>query len=471
MSGKMFNPFRFCAIVVLLVSSCGRVALAQPGGGEKTLQRTADPVIVPGTDLFRLAGRDIDRLRVFAFHDGKAEAIPFQIDQRDSNGDWVWDVIYRKRPRSNEEGFYCPTIWDPSASGPGTLDDEDPPERAVFDENDLLLVMAKDLGDRSELPTSIPGAVLIMELEVTDSLRGKRGWAYVAYFEFTPPAMSGVRYMRYAREEKKVQSPLYEFRVSDEHPALVTDLYVNDYRIVDKIWLRGKITLTVPLPARQISFTEDDIHGYTQGYIAGPIRIIKRNIAHLSLAGGLVATADVICDHFYYPLHAEIPVCLSIRFPVKEVAMALTTDYRDPPFHRLYMGEAVEGVQGAHSGRSLPVRTDQVGTEWMALDSHEASLVSVLVVPDALEGYADTRPCLCRGQEQPARIRTESGVQTEAGFLITTSAECPKGEHVVYGTYLISGHPYESGDEDAVLELQYNKLKTRVSLVSQARQP
>ena len=116
-----------------------------------------------------------------------------------------------------------------------------------------------------------------------------------------------------------------------------------------------------------------------------------------------------------------------------------------------------EGEEGA-------VRTSmhQLGSEWIALDSHEASLVSIMVLPEALEGYTRSQPCLCRGRLKPEQSGTTPGEHTEAGFLITTSAECPRGEYVVYGSYLVSAQPYHPGDEDAAMNLQHNKMTIRV---------
>jgi hypothetical protein len=57
------------------------------------------------------------------------------------------------------------------------------------------------------------------------------------------------------------------------------------------------------------------------------------------------------------------------------------------------------------------------------------------------------------------------GTRTETGFLITSSADCPRGEHVLYGSYLISAQPYKPGDEAAALKMQHVKLATHVSLV------
>jgi hypothetical protein len=442
---------------------------AQSGSVRKTLHRTIDPVLIQGQELPWLIGKDIDHVGVFAYRQGRMIPVPFQVDQRDSTGNWVWDIVYRQPFIIENEGSKSIAMRNPVSRGPGTVDDQDPHGAALLDANDELVFMAEDLGDRNTSPQEDFDTAMVLEIEVSDSALQTRGWMYVIWQGESPPPRSGTRYMHYdSSREKVVQSPLYRFHYSDDQAALVQDLVVNGHRIIDRIRIKGEITLNLPFFSSPLTFDEEDIIGYAEGYIAGPVRIVKRNIAHLSLGGGLFNTPEVICDHYYYPRHAEIPVCLSIRFPVKQIAMMLTTDYRDPPFHHLYMGgEApVAGQPGDHS---LVSRLHRLGTEWIALDSDAASIISLIVVPESLQGQAGASPCLCsarRDDPQAPEIRAVTGHHTEAGFLITSSTESPKGDHVLYGTYLISAGPYEAGDEEAVLTMRRRKLTSCVSLVT-----
>ena len=396
-------------------------------------------------------------------------AIPYQIDQRDSTGCWVWSVVYRQSYQIDYDRGTAPIIRKPETAGSGTVDDQDPKGEALLDANDELVFMADDLGDRAGNVRAALQADLVEEIEITDPADGARAWAYVAWYPESPPARSPTRYMEYSAREHMVRSPMYDFHFSDKHMAVIHDLRVNGIPIIDRIRIKGKITLGLPFTDTTIEFTEEDIHGYTEGYIAGPVRIIRRNIAHLSIAGGLLNTTEVTCDHFYYARHAEIPVCLSIRFPVKQVSMTLTTDYRNPPFHNLFMGETHEPPPGADRARPLEAHVRELGTEWIAFDSHAASIVSLMVVPDRIEGQAQAQPCLCENLPETPHARASVGTPTEAGFLITSTSECPKGEHVLYGTYLISARPYQPGDENAALRMQHSKLTTRITPLAAGR--
>jgi hypothetical protein len=466
------RPCSGCTFRSRLLALCAIIAFAQntPARADdaaKTLRRLADPVILEGTELPRLSGREINNIRVYVFHDHKPVAIPYQIDQRDSTGCWVWSVVYRQSYKIDYENGYAPVIRRPETAGSGTFDDQDPKGKALLDANDVLVFMADDLGDRGSGVHAALHADLIEEIEITDPADGTRAWAYVAWYPDSPPARSPTRYMQYSARDHSVRSPMYEFHFSDEHMAVIHDLRVNGIPIIDRIRINGEITLDLPFMDSTIDFTEEDIHGHTEGYIAGPVRIIRRNIAHLSLAGGLLSSSEVTCDHYYYPRHAEVPVCLSIGFPVKQVSMTLTTDYRNPPFHNLFMGKSHEPQQGENRSPGLETRVRKLGTEWIAFDSHTASIISLMVVPDRIEGQARAQPCLCDNGPQTAETSASVGTPTEAGFLITSTTECPKGEHVLYGTYLISARPYQPGDENAALRMQHSKLVTQITPVAQ----
>ncbi len=128
-------------------------------------QEITQPVIVTGKHLSSLLGKDINRLRVFAFSDNKFTVIPFQIDQRTAGGNWVWDVALK---------------------GGEIFDTDDPPGTAVFDANDQLIFMLRDIGSRVASPYVLLKADLILELDITDRESGLRGWVYIAYFQGTP---------------------------------------------------------------------------------------------------------------------------------------------------------------------------------------------------------------------------------------------------------------------------------------------
>ena len=87
----------------------------------------------------------VPRLTLWRVTDGSLQSIPFQIDERDASG----------------------VLALPN--GPQPSHDESP---GVFDDNDLLVFVARDLGEH----TAVADAA---EIQVTDPLTGASRWAYL----------------------------------------------------------------------------------------------------------------------------------------------------------------------------------------------------------------------------------------------------------------------------------------------------
>jgi hypothetical protein len=436
--------------------------MAADAAAEMTLTRTADAVIVEGGSLESLTGRDIAKLRVFAFHAGKPRTVPFQVDQRDSAGNWVWDlVVPRRRPLYDEDmgrAAVPGALRDPVR----THDDEDPPGKAELDSNDLLVFLARDMGDRHAGAREALHTDAVLAIEAVDPVDGARGWVYLAYFEQDAPPRSDVRYMRHVAAHRRIISPIYEFQYSDQLVVRLDDLRIQGNPMLDRINLRGKVLAQLGLIKQSIAFTENDIHGYIEGIIDGPVRIVKRNIVHLEL-WGVIRTPDVTCEHFYYPDYAQVPVCLPIRFPVTQASVFLLAELHDSPITRTLIG-APDGTvsdpmnkgQETHLPHALPL-------QWIALDSALGSVISIVELPPALAEHAIVRPCLC--DQPPNTVDSDHPALSGpvAGFEIKSSMGCPRGPHTLHGIFLISTGAYREGDEVSAYNLSHASLVVRVS--------
>ena len=137
--------------LLLLTVAIEVVAEAWGAASEETgFQALPDPVVVSGQRLEALTGASIPMLRLVVFRDGRAETIPFQIDQRDSRGGWVWDVA---APAARLPDLLA-QVETPADR---THDDQDPPGKRLLDGNDLLVFMARDLGERQPLASKVLG--------------------------------------------------------------------------------------------------------------------------------------------------------------------------------------------------------------------------------------------------------------------------------------------------------------------------
>jgi len=124
-----------------------------------TMQRSHDPVQVPGSLLSELQGEDLDDLRLFALHGGVMEQIVYQFDERTEDGSFIMDMGEKKNPEDHNFSL---------------------------DPQDFLMFRIGDSGDRA--PSSAWPAKDGVEIELFDPVDGGRSWAYLLKFNPSPPA-------------------------------------------------------------------------------------------------------------------------------------------------------------------------------------------------------------------------------------------------------------------------------------------
>ena len=442
-----------CAI--LATASVPHLLRAAPVPDEpvqaETLGRTADPVIVPGSDLAGMSGTMIRGLRMFAFRRGTPRVIPFQVDQRDSGNEWVWDAALH---------------------GGQTRDDQDAGKEPILDHNDVLVFLSRDLGDRgadvhrallsyaSATRTGPPRRILEIRVTAPD-MRG-RGWAYLASYDADPPPPSTVRYMHFSAESLRVTSPVYELRYSNEHVALLQDLRLDEHEILDRLKVRGRADIRLGPIHLPLRFDEEDVGGFIQGYINGPVRSVIRTVNYVHLPMGL-RTPRVDCDHFYYPDYAEIPLLLSIRLLVRKATLRLTADYKGSPFRRaMFQGEAqpTRLPHGVRRGRLGPIRRQG---RWMVLSGRRGTVISLLKLPEEVQAHGTASLYLLDDPSARNGPEAYAGSEPEAGFEITTDPGLPKGDYILYLVFYMSAEPYAPGREETILDLLEKPLSWSIS--------
>jgi len=402
----------------------------------QTLSRTLDAVIIPAEDLNGSTGRDISNLRLLNFKNGVISPIPFQIDQRDEDDQWVWDL---------------------SSGAERTRDDYDPMGRHVFDGNDVLVFIARDVGDRIS-QTSLPAdADFVSEIEITDPVDGSRGWVYLVYFPQDPPALSDRRYINYDKQKKTITAKNYEFVLSDKHLAVMDTLRLNGKSILDRTKVRGEVVMSVLFIESTIEFNEEEIGGYNEGYINGPVRLVKRSVNHLVMSG--INAPDVLCDHFFYPEYAELPIAITMQFPIKKMKLRVTGDYFGGQFKRVY----VDGLEKPVSLSEL-VHEDKLhkianNARWMGLDGKDGSIVMSIKVPESIADNIIINPWLVA--DPAARYVPESipGANPEVGFEIKTDEDFPSGKYLLHAVYKFSADAYRPEDASGTTNLLHNVLQ------------
>lgn len=432
----------YIAFVLIL---CPHVLLAEPSEDDpshkKTVIRTADPILIEGSDLAGMTGKSIDAIRLFAFRHGVPVAVPFQIDQRDSKNDWVWEVVLQ---------------------GGKTEDDQDPAGEKILDGNDLLVFLSRDLGDRSVAVRQSLHAQNIVEIQVQDPVARAEGWAYLAVYGTVPPPLSDVQYMRFSPDSRKVISPVYELSYSKEHVAVLQRLSVDKHEILDRLKVRGKADIKLGPVNFSLRFNEEDVGGYMEGYIDGPVRTVIRSVNYVHLPLGL-RTQRVDCDHFYYPEHAEVPLLLSIQFLVHRASLLLTADYQGAPFRQaLFDGDRKPTVLGQGVTPADPGPILREG-RWIAVAGERETTINLLKLPEKVENHATASLYLLNDPKARNKPETYPGSGPEAGFQIITKPGLPKGDYILYLVFYMSPGPYLPGLEDPAVHLLDGRLTWSVS--------
>jgi hypothetical protein len=432
-------------VILLLISITFHPGVTH-GSELRTLEREIDPVEVSGNVLSQMTGAATENIRVFASRNKTLLPIPFQIDQKSSTGDWVWSKV----PGSGENSIVASddeeSGFSQTQTKNSTADDQDPRGKPVFDSNDILVFMASDTGDRYSRSASEAGMVMV-ELKISDPQKGTNGWVYVVRYASEPPARAKQRYVSYQESERRIVAPSYQFIYSAEHSVMLEDLKVDDVSILEQSKIRGKVKAGIGPLATTMEFDEQAIDGYDAGYINGPIRVIKRSIDHVKIAAGM-RSPDINCDHYYYPWHAEVPMLFSMRFPVKEVEILVTSKYRKGVFQSAGIPRMNETINIDNGKSSANLLEDKKDARLLGLYGDGLAVLTLVKIPGDISSYFDVEPYLAN----------YSGQALETGYLIQTKPGIAKGEHVLHSVFLILADSDANNDATKAINLLENKL-------------
>jgi hypothetical protein len=262
-------------------------------GAKATLLRDPDVVTLEGRRLPSMVGRPLGEIRVVALRDDRIVPIPFQIDERKADGTLVYPF------------------------GPKATRDENP----LFDENDLLLFMARDTGDRLSADSLAELGPDAQEIEVSDPLvAGSRAWAYVTTAA-AERGLSPVRYVQYTYDEVRKIDNIDAQHYSIHFPwgEYYSDTFFvpvssggDGTNFIDRFKARGTFDLLLSLVSVRI--TEDRMGCRVLSYIAGPIRVV-RHVGYWANIGLGIRSTSFEADITYYAAFMYAP--LTMRVPVR----------------------------------------------------------------------------------------------------------------------------------------------------------
>jgi len=280
---------------------------AGAGTVPRTLARDPDYVIVPGRLLPDLLGREVAAMRLYALRQGEWVPVPFQIDERRPDGVLV-----------------CPLGKHPEADRDGGL----------LDDNDELVFMADDTGDRAADGDRPAGSGPCVQIRLRDPVDGGEGWCTLSA-ERAPARPAETDYIEY-QPDRDAYVALYNTGVYMRDGVNRADYNVNIFPpaaggtgvdITDRLKIR--LTLRLRAPPVTLHFDEDQMEVDTRAYIDGPVRIVRRNqlylrVPMLSIPFGGAHDVIVYRDTNDTPIQISLPRGTS--WLVKQLVLCLGTD-------------------------------------------------------------------------------------------------------------------------------------------------
>ena len=295
--GRFLVFLTFLSLGLVTLPAGGLPQEARPRVGEREPcvmfeRRTPDVVRILGRDLPQFLGCEIPLIRLMAYRVGRWVFIPFQIDEKDDEGAFLFPY--------------------------GRENDRDKIDNRL-DRQDEIVFMAGDVGCQHP-PSAWPsGCAAGQEIEVADPLTGERGWCYFCSFSKPPPS-SLVDLIDYDPDYDMVSSAHYIVsysRVKGKQNAVMESYVVpeedggNGVNFLDsaKAWIHISFLFSLV----KMNLHSDGFLSSVPAYIDGPIRVIIKKRTAIRLGLGL-HSPEVDADLIYYPHFFNSALVIAIPF-------------------------------------------------------------------------------------------------------------------------------------------------------------
>ncbi|MDY6822525.1 MAG: hypothetical protein SWH68_01810 [Thermodesulfobacteriota bacterium] len=340
------------ASVILILLAGGLFATET---ARKSLTRTLYPVIATG-DQTDLCSAPISNYRLYAIKDGRMQPIPFQIDERHQNGEFVLT----------------------GGENPTTDEDE-----GIFDKNDELVFMARDTGDKLAAQDMLPDNIeAVAELEISDPVTGDTAWAYLISFNF-PQEPLETDYVSYKPTHQTISTPYYAAGFNPDHPAAPSDYsFMKALNGSGEDFLdRAKIRVAMRSMGITLHRNEEDIKVKEIGYIDGPVRVVVYNQTTTPLFLGIPASSTKQYT-YYYPMNADFGFAVS--FPLKPgmFRVEIIDDFKDAIGWTFYNSNNPEGLMIDGETGPADKNLDRSPWDWSVLSDGTHSFWSRWKTPE-----------------------------------------------------------------------------------------
>jgi hypothetical protein len=268
----------------------------------RTLSREPDPVVLQGKEISGAEGLSVSGFRVYAHREGEMRPIPFDLNERDKNGDYVLPA------------------GDTPTEGTG-----------LVDQASELAYMAHDTGGRVSASALPPGWNKAFEIETTDPLNGQKAWAYLLHFAGETPPKATDDYVSitevdepdpytgkpYAVLEGKYfygrsmqNSPIFYHLRGTQAAGYEEKVFSDHFSTRSRMKIMGFIPFSVD---------EEGIWSETPAFYDGAVRFIRR-IKLKVIVGKVKIPTGIVIDVTGYDRIANVPVKIKIPAVVKAIS-------------------------------------------------------------------------------------------------------------------------------------------------------
>jgi len=409
-----------------------------PGGafseGIKSLKRPYDPVVIMGGKCGNMTGQPILNYGLFALRGNKLEPVPYQIDEVNKKGEFVF-THGRKKDVDEDEG--------------------------LFDPNDQLVFMARDSGNKINDKGVFPReATVAAEVVLVDPVTQERAWVYLLAFP-SPPLLSAIDYADYHAEQMKVRARNYLAVFNRVHPgsaseyAFSREVGGDESDIIDRVKTRIKMKKFITL-----NITEEKVKVTENGYIDGAVRVIINSTSTFPLVLGLPASRTNSNTIYYYgfadfPLIVDLPLLPDI-FEVKVI-----DDMADCKGCTFYSSTNPRG----HIIDGLMDESDQALNlspfDWSVLSNDHSAFWSRLLAPPG----CPVKPALYFADDQDKIDPLEDirGETPGVGLVLKGPWEAVEDYPLLFHIIHFFTRKYSPGDEKDIVNIHDHPLETAVT--------
>ncbi|MCP4756481.1 MAG: hypothetical protein GY866_36920 [Proteobacteria bacterium] len=397
------------------------------------LQRTADPLILTVKQLPRFVDSPIAHLGLFRWTGGRFMAVPFQIDEKDEDGQWILPFGEEANP---EDG------------------------NGIFDGDDEFVFMALDAGEKADAIAGRFPNTRSVEIRIDDP-KGGTGFVYLVRFQEKAPR-SPLDYVDYDPKTKMISADFYrmgfhpEFPIGIGHLAILPAAGGDGINAIDRMKVRVTVETIFGI---DFSRHEEDFTSVDVAYIDGPVRVVRRTRNRMDLVFSIPTPSAIIDSIFYrefflFPTEVDVP--FDIGFIVDNIQFRTSVDLTEAARGRVfYNSNSSVGTVFDGEMSDDEKRLDDKPFDWMAQVQKYGQVNVAWVNRLIVESEADSLKLFLYYNDDssvddpPEEHRGHFG---DTGFIIDDLPGLEGGNYrLVSFMYCVPG--YEIGMEKAYLDI------------------